>query len=153
MEKTSEKFTPDLFDCLAGDAVLHSANAPDLDIEVELLAAVKVALKQAKKLGQSRERIVERMNLCLPAAQHVTLRQLNAWCAESKEFSHFPAKYLPAFIWACMGVVAPLSVIAGALGLGLLDEDEQLATELGKTLQLEAELKQRKRLLQARIRR
>lgn len=156
MVKRVKSFTsehPDLFQSLEGTPLLHSENAPDLDIELELMASIKYALRQAKQHGIGRERIVDRMNQCLPKEQHITLRQLNAWCAESKEFSNFPAKYLPAFVWACSGIVAPLDVITGVLGLGLVDEEEQLAAELGNTFKMESELRQHRRLLQKRLRR
>jgi hypothetical protein len=146
---TSEQ--DDMFQRLEGSTLLHSENAPDLDIELELMAAIKYAMRQAKQHGIGRERIVDRMNQCLPKEQHITLRQLNAWCAESKEFSNFPAKYLPAFVWACSGIVAPLDVITSSIGLGLVDEEDQIAAELGNTLKMESELRQRKRLLQKRM--
>ncbi len=138
MEKEQEKITsiqPDLFQRLMDHEPDYlSANAPDLDIEQEFMGAIKYALRLAKKNGLSRERIVDRMNLCLPEELYITKRQLDAWCAESKEYHHFPAIYLSAFVWAAGGIISPLEILSQALGLHLLDEHEQLASELGRSM-------------------
>jgi len=109
-------------------------NAPDLDIEQEFMGAIKYCLRQAKKHGLSRDRIVERMNLCLPESLHITKRQLDAWCAESKEYHLFPAIYVPAFIWAVRGLLHAITVIAESIDLVVLDRQEQLAVQLGKAV-------------------
>ena len=136
MEKNDKKITtiqPDLFQHIGSHEPDYlSDNAPDLDIEQEFMGQVKFALRQAKKRGLSRERIIERMNLCLPEELHITKRQLDAWCAESKEYHHLPAIYLPAFIWAVRGVLTPLEVLTGVLDLVVLDEHEQEIVELGR---------------------
>ncbi|MBL1321527.1 MAG: hypothetical protein COA63_010780 [Methylophaga sp.] len=138
MEKDEQSFTsvqPDLFQQLADHEPEYlAANAPDLDIEQEFMGAIKYALRTAKKRGLSRERIVDRMNLCLPEELYITKRQLDAWCAESKEYHHFPAIYLSAFIWATGGIISPLEILSRALGLHLLDEHEQLAAQLGQSM-------------------
>lgn len=143
MEKELENITsnqngtvqPDLFQRLIDHEPDYlAANAPDLDIEQEFMGAIKYALRLAKKNGLSRERIVDRMNLCLPESLYVTKRQLDAWCAESKEYHHFPAIHLAAFTWATNGVISPLKVISEALGLHLVDENQIMAAELGKTM-------------------
>lgn len=136
MENNDKKITSnqgDLFQQLAEHEPDYlSDNAPELDIEQEFMGQIKYALRQSKKRGLSRERIIERMNLCLPEELHITKRQLDAWCAESKEYHHFPAIYLPAFIWAVRGVLRPLEVLTGALDLVVLDEHEQEIVELGR---------------------
>jgi len=136
--KDDKKITtiqPDLFQQLSDHEPEYlSGNAPDLDIEYEFMGAVKYALREAKKVGLSRERIVERMNLCFAdEVFHISKRQLDAWCANSKEYHHFPAIYLDAFIWATGGIVSPMKVLVGALGMHLIDKNELLAAELGKT--------------------
>jgi len=157
VENNDKKITtiqPDLFQQLAEHEPEYlSANAPDLDIEQEFLGAIKYALRTAKKRGLGRERIVERMNLCLAEELHITKRQLDAWCAESKEYHHFPAIYLDAFTWATGGIISPFEVLTRALGLHLLDEREQLAAELGKTAMVRAEAAKMERLLKRQLER
>lgn len=129
----------DLFQQLEAPA-LAAQRAQDLDIGPELLGAVNQAIRLAKRDGLSRERIVERMNLCLPDAERpVTLRQLNAWTAQSKEFHEFPARYLPALCWAT-GSLLPLLTLAQALGHDLADRRDQAALELGQKLVHQARL-------------
>jgi hypothetical protein len=121
----------DLFRQLETPA-LEALNAPDLDIGPELLGAINLALREARTRGLSRERIVERMNQCLPDRK-VTLRQLYAWTANSKEDHPFPAEYLPAFCWAAESI-APLLALAQAVGHDLADAREQAALALGERL-------------------
>lgn len=129
----------DLFQQLEEPA-LAAQRAQDLDIGPELLGAVNQAIRLAKRDGLSRERIVERMNLCLPDAERpVTLRQLNAWTAQSKEFHELPARYLPALCWAT-GSLLPLLTLAQALGQDLADRRDQAALELGQKLVHQARL-------------
>lgn len=138
MANNDENFSskqPDLFQQLGNHEPEYlSDNAPDLDIEQEFMGQIKFVLRTAKKRGLTRERIVDRMNLCLPDALQVTKRQLDSWCAESKEYHLFPAIYLPAFIWSVRGVITPLEVLTSVLGLVVLDEHEQLAAELGRSV-------------------
>lgn len=152
MVKPEEKMTsetPDLFQQLDGMELPHlSANAPDLNIELEFRGAVAYCLREASKRGLSRERIVDRMNQALPGLKKkITVRQLNGWTATSSEDRPFPAIYLPAFIWACLGYLAPLDVLTRVLGLHLMDEQEFTAAELGKTLAEQAQVSKRKRML------
>jgi len=136
VEKNNKKITSDqgdLFQKIAGHEPGYiSPNAPELDIELDFMVEIKKALRESKKHGLSRERIIERMNLCLPESLHITKRQLDAWCAESKEYHHFPAIYLPAFIWATRGMLTPIKVIAESISLVVLDENEQTVIELGQ---------------------
>jgi len=141
--------TPDLFQQLDGMEPAHLAeNAPELDIEIEFRGAVAYCLREAKKRGQSRDRIVDRMNRCLPDIKKpITKRMLDGWTATSQEDRPFPAVYLPAFIWACLGYLAPLDVITRVLGLHLMDEQEMTAAELGRALHEQAQVSKKKRLL------
>lgn len=129
----------------------QAENAPDLFIEPELRGALAYCLREAKKHGLSRERVLERMNLCLPEEKHVTLRQLNGWLAASAEDRPFPAEMLPAFVWAVRGIVAPVEVITRVLGLHVMDEQEAMAAELGETILTKARATQRERLLRKQL--
>lgn len=130
---------------------VQSATAPDLDIELELLAALKQALREARNHGLSRERVVERINECLPEERHITLRQLNSWCAVSKEMHPLPAWVLPALCWALEGVISPLEVLTRAMGMHLIDEQELVATRIGRISVEKAALSREERQLKARI--
>ncbi|MCK5772034.1 hypothetical protein [Algiphilus sp.] len=106
----------------------------DLDIGPELLGALHTALRQARTRGLSRERVVDAMNRYLPdLARPITLRQLNAWTAASKEFSEFPARYVAAF---CVATECdlPMRVLASAIGADLYDAREADARRLGESL-------------------
>lgn len=137
-------------DLFAQSAVPDIPNAPDLDIYAELRGACAAALKHARSRGLSRERVVERMNLCLPDAKPITLRQLNAWMADSKEFSEWPYRYIAAFAWACQ-CDAPLAVAPNAMGYDLVDRRDAAALELGRLNLNKAELQKRERELKRQI--
>lgn len=125
----------DLFQCLAEPA--EPAPAADLDIHYELLGAISHCLREARARGLSRERVVDAMNRLLPEMERpITLRQLNAWTASSKEYSEFPARYLPAFC-AAVGSTQPVLVLARAIGRELVDAREAAAKRLGEA-QIEA---------------
>lgn len=161
MAKERKKFTsiqPDLFQELAEATALEARDAQDLDINLELMAATKHAIREARQLGYSRERIVERMNLCLPEAakkDQITLRQLNAWTAHSKEYHNMPARYLPAFCWATQSLL-PLLALVQPLGYDLVDGREQLVAQLGSKLLDQArarrDIKRLEQILHPRIR-
>lgn len=121
----------DLFQQLAEPA---TPTAPaDLDLGPELLGAIHTALRLARGKGISRERVVDAMNRLLPELDRkITLRQLNAWTATSKEFHEFPARYLPAFCVAT-DCDLPQRVLAQAVGLDLVDARESAAKALGET--------------------
>ncbi|MFZ2452601.1 MAG: hypothetical protein WAW36_19000 [Methylovulum miyakonense] len=150
MAKTKQNITSnqlDIFQRLADETAIEAANATDLDIGPELQGALNTGIREAKKRGLSRERIVERMNLCLPDLEKpLTLRQLNAWTANSKEFSEFPARWLPAFCWAC-GCTLTIQVLAQATDHDLVDMREKIALELGQTLVQKAGLERKTRQL------
>lgn len=154
MAKTAKKITSiqgDIFQQLAEQTAMEAADAVDLDIGLELLGAIHTAIRDAKKRGLGRERIVERMNLCLPDLEKpLTLRQLNAWTAQSKEFSEFPARYLPAFCWATESVL-PILAMAQSINHDLVDLRESKALELGKTLVESANLSRRAKTLKQQL--
>lgn len=119
----------------------------DLDIHFELLGAITACLREARNRGLSRERVVERMNELLPEAERpLTKRQLDAWTANSKEYSEFPARYLPAFC-AAVGSPLPLAVLAAAIGRELVDAREAQAKRLGEAQVDAARLKREARQL------
>jgi hypothetical protein len=121
----------------------------DLDIHLELLGAISSAIRDAKRRGLSRERIVDRMNEVLPDSG-ITVRQLNAWTAQSKEWREFPARYLVAFCFAAECDL-PLRIMANALGFDLADRREQVAKELGESLIASARLKRQQSELRQRL--
>lgn len=136
MAKTKPKMTSDrqweLFEALNEPAVIGNSNATDLDIHFELMGACHEALKHARSLGYGRERVVERMNQALPERKKpITLRQLNSWMAESREYHDLPARVLAAFCWATQSDL-PLRVAPGACGFGLVDAREDAARQLGE---------------------
>lgn len=125
----------------------------DLDIDMELRGAVVHAIREAANRTPplSRERIVDRMNQLLPGLpKKLTVRQLNSWTAASKEFSEFPARFIPAF---CVAVESnePQRVMAQALRLEVVDADALAAKRLGETLIQEAALRHERRVLQHRL--
>lgn len=120
----------ELFSALERTAPVTDA---DLDLGPELLGALNTVFREVRKEGMSRERIVDAMNKLLPDLERpLTLRQLNAWTARSKEYHELPARYLAAFC-AATGSDLPLRVVAKALGYDLVDAREQAAKRLGET--------------------
>lgn len=112
------------------DQPWDSGNAPALDLGGELMGALCAAIREARGRGLGRERIVDRMNLCLAPDQQVTLRQLNTWTAPSADGKRFPAEYLPAFCWAS-GSLAPFGALLTPIHHEAVDRRDQLAAELG----------------------
>lgn len=129
----------------------RSENAPDLNLRHEFMGAISYCMREARKNGISRERVVERMNLCLDQEEQITLRQFNGWTAKSAEYREFPAIYLPAFIWACLGTIAPLQLISQSIGLHITGEEEVLAQELGETVLEKQRLAERERQLRNKL--
>jgi len=150
MAKTAESFTinqVDIFRPLPKEVALEAANDADMDVGPELQDALSTSIRNAKQHGWSRERIVERMNGCLPDIEKpITLRQLNAWTAQSKEYSEFPARWLPAFCRACNCTLA-IRVLAQAISYDLIDQHDQLALELGRSLAAKRALDRRTKQL------
>jgi hypothetical protein len=130
---------------------IEPAASADLDIHYELLGAVTACLRETRNRGISREEVVERMNRLLPECRPdgksaVTKRQLDCWTAHSKEYSEFPARFLPAF---CAAVESPLPilVLAQAIGRELVDAREAQAKRLGEAQIDAARLKREARRL------
>ena len=130
--KPSRFFTPDQGEFFPPlDQPWDAGNAPALDLGAELLGALCAALREARGRGLSRERVVDRMNVCLAPDQAVTLRQLNTWTAPSAEGKRFPAEYLPAFCWAT-GSMGPFMALLAPIHHEPVDRRDQLAAELGR---------------------
>ncbi len=126
----------DSFSSDQGDFFQQLAEQPpvdhDLDIGPELQGAIHTALRLARGRGLSRERIVDAMNQHLPELdKKITLRQLNAWTAQSKEFSEFPARFVPALCVAT-DCDLPTRVLAQAIARDLVDAREAAAKQLGE---------------------
>ncbi len=142
---------PDLFQ-LVDDTPLGAGNdRPDLTLNVELIAALRAALRDARAIyGYSRERVVDRMNATLDRSDHITTRQLNAWTALSQEKKNYPAAWLPAFCWATRSL-GPFQVLLNPLGYEASDQADQVAQRLGE-LELEAvRLRRERNLLRNRL--
>jgi len=146
-KQLSTSIQADMFQQLAERTAIEAKEAPFLDINLELMGGINKAIREARVNGMGREHIIERMNLCLEATDQITLRQLNAWTAASKESHNFPTRYLPAFCWAtqCM---QPLLMLVQCLGYELVDGRDQLAAELGNKLLAEAKNKREIKQLQ-----
>lgn len=123
----------------------------DLDIHFELLGALTYAIRQCRARGISRERIVDRMNQLMPELDKpITLRQLNAWTAASKEYSEFPARFLAAFC-AATECDLPARRIVQPIGRDLVDHRGLVAKELVEAEIEAARLKQRARDLRREL--
>lgn len=129
----------------------RSENAPDLDLRDELMGAISYCLREARKQGISRERVVERMNLCLPESDRVTMRQFNGWTANSAEYREFPLIYIGAFIWACLGNYTPLVVLLQPIGLHITDDEELQVQALGEIVMERKRLMERERQLRNKL--
>jgi len=150
--KTQKCFTPnqgDFFQQL--DSSPFFDNAHDLDIGPELSGALNTAIRQARKMGRGRDHIVERMNQCLPDNDKpITLRQLNAWTAKSKEYHEIPARYIPAFCWSTESVL-PLLALCHAMGLDTVDQRDQMVMQLGRNIIETAQLTRQNKLIRNRL--
>lgn len=135
---------PDLFQHLDAAPLGAQSDAPDLTLNVELIAALRAALRDARALyGYSRERVVDRMNACLDRTDQVTVRQLNAWTAVSQEKKNFPSAWLPAFCWATRSL-GPFQALLHPLGFEPADQADRMAQRLGE-LELECARLRRER--------
>jgi hypothetical protein len=63
--------------------------------------------------------------------QEVTIHQLNAWTAESKDGHRFPAEYLPAFCQA-VECFEPLKLLAARAGVFVVQGPDALRAEIQK---------------------
>ncbi|MDD2367637.1 MAG: hypothetical protein PHN84_15925 [Desulfuromonadaceae bacterium] len=135
-----------LFDLLAQERVERVATHPGrLCISARLLAAVKLAIKQAPK---SRETLADDMSEL--AGTDVTIGMINNWTAESHPH-RMPAELLPAFC-AATGSTEPLRIMAEVAGLFTVQGPDALRAEIQKLDEEEkrvaAEKRKHKLLLQ-----
>jgi len=141
---------PDLFQQLEQPALERDA-APSLCMDHELRGAMATALRLARQhYGYSRDRIIDRMNLCLEPEDKITVRQLNAWMAISQEDKDFKAKYLPAFCWATHSIL-PFQVLLNAIDFEPVDLRDQQALRLGQLTVEKARLAREERHLRTRL--
>jgi len=106
----------------------------DLDNVMELRGAMATALKNARRRGITRERVVEEMNRFLPELpkhKRITLRKINAWMAASQEDKEFPARFISAFC-AATQCNLPARVIAQTINMDISDPRELMAQEFGE---------------------
>ncbi|ROH88643.1 hypothetical protein ED208_12555 [Stagnimonas aquatica] len=136
------------------DALDERPRFVDLDVDQELRGAIVHAIREALNRQSdplSRERIADRMNQLLPGLRHrITERRLNSWTAKSKEYSEFPARFIPAFC-AAVECDEPLRVLARALRQDVVDAHALAAKSLGENLIQDAALKTQRRLLLTRL--
>jgi hypothetical protein len=139
---------PDLFQQLAE---LPPAAALDLDLGDELRGAIAGAIRRARQRGLGRERIVDQMNRRLPElSRPITLRQLDAWTAASKEFHEFPLRYIAAFC-AAVDDLSPLLLVLAALGLDAVDARDAKALRLGELAVRQAAISREARQLKTEL--
>lgn len=116
-----------------------------LDVDRELRHLVSRVLKETP---HSRYEVAARMSELLGV--DVTVHQLNAWTAESRDGWRFPLSYLPALEVAC-DTLALTEWIAGKRGCALLVGEETLFAELGRLQQLEREVKEQIKSVKDRL--
>jgi hypothetical protein len=93
------------------------------------------------------------MNLVLPELEKpITIRQFYAWTAFSKEYSEFPARFIPAFC-AATNCDLPQRVMAQAIQRDLMDAREKAAQMLGENLIEDARLARQRRELKGLLER
>lgn len=151
-EKSSATNQGDLFQQFDLDtpALLRHAgrcDAPNLDLEHELLGALHQAIRQSR---MSRPLIVDRMNWCLASEHPITTRMLDAWLARSKEFHRFPAAWLTAFCWAT-GSIQPFVVLLAPVDHDVVDARDQHALRLGQISITKSQLTREERLLRQKL--
>jgi hypothetical protein len=152
MTKTKNKLVTDsgqmdLFDLLQRGRDEREASRPGrLCISAKLLAAVKLAIKQAPK---SRETLADELTDLTGA--EISVHMINNWTAESHPH-HLPAEYLPA-LCAATGSSEPLKVLNDASGLFALDGPDALRADIQKKREargdIDKQIKQEEALLRA----
>ena len=80
--------------------------------------------------------------------QEITIHQINAWTAESKEGHRFPAEYLPAFCEA-VGCHDPMKLLAEKAGMFLIPGDDALRVEKAREMESMKRSKDRIRRIDA----
>lgn len=133
--------TLDLFDIPRAAPLRPGA----LDFDREMRALISAVLKSSPL---SRELVAGRMSELLGDA--VSVHQLNAWSAESREAWRFPLSYLPALEAACE-THALTEWIAEKRGCALLVGEDSLLAELGRLDEMERHIKSRRTAIRNRI--
>ena len=109
-----------------------------LCVSARLLAAVKVAIKQAPK---SRETMADEMSLLTGA--EISVHMINSWVAESHPH-RLPAEFLPALCHAA-GCTEPIRVLADASGMYALQAPDALRAEIQQFDEAESQARAQKR--------
>ncbi len=117
-----------------------------LNFETELRCTLNEMLK---KTPLSRHQVAARMSDL--TGHDITKAQIDAWTAESKTQWRFPFEYAPAFETATDSNDLQ-ELFARKRGSRILVGEESLLAELGRLDQQEQHVKQRKRALQAYLR-
>jgi hypothetical protein len=112
-----------------------------LNFGLELRATLSRVLKDCP---DSREVIAGRMSELLGA--DISVHQLNAWTAESRESWRFPFEFAAAFEQAT-GCHSLTELLARKRGCTVLVGEESLKVELGRLEMKESEIKKRKQML------
>ncbi len=141
MTRARDDRTLDLFDIPRAPAPVEGA----LYVEPELRGLIARILKNSKL---SRDLVADKMAELL--GHPLSIHQINAWTAESREAWRFPVAYLPAFEAACE-THALTEWIAAKRGCALLVGEDSLLAELGRLEKLEQDLKARKAALKKRM--
>lgn len=110
-----------------------------LNLGEKLRLALCSALKQSTR---SRHQVAGEMSHLL--GFEISVHQINAWTAESKDGHRFPAEYLPAFCKAT-GSSEPLELLAEASGMFALPGKDALRSEIQKLREQEESLKTTRR--------
>ncbi len=135
-----------LFDLLSQERIERAKTTPGrLCISARLMAAVKLAIKQAPK---SRETLCDEMADMVGA--EITIHMVNSWCADSHPH-RLPAEYLPALCAAC-GSTEPMRIMAEASGLFALPGPDALRADMQRDVEQKRELDKRIRQKEALIR-
>lgn len=112
-----------------------------LNFGLELRATLSRVLKDCP---DSREVVAGRMSELLGA--EISVHQLNAWTAESREAWRFPFEFAAAFEQAT-GCHALTELLARKRGCIVLVGEEALKAELGRLEMKESEIRKRKQTL------
>jgi len=136
-----------LFDLLKHDRELREETAPGrLNIAARLMAAVKLAIKDAPK---SRETLADELTELM--GYEITVHMINSWVADSHPH-RIPAEVIPALCVAT-GSNEPLRIQAEAAGLFTLDGPDALRSEMQKDIEMkrriERNIRQKEALLKA----
>lgn len=119
--------------------LLHQENAPDHDMELELIAAVNRSIRSS---GIGRDNFVDRVNLCLRSTgKQITKNQVNKWLASSQENS-IPAWVMPSICWA-VASIDPLTTLLNPLGYKVMDIRGELLKNMAEN-DIESKLRQQR---------